>query len=43
VKLVVDVPDLAEYREWMKEFKARWKERLQQMDLWMISSEIEIE
>jgi hypothetical protein len=43
VKLVVDVPDLAEYREWMKEFKARWKERLHQMDLWMISSEIEIE
>jgi len=43
VKLMFDVPDLAEYREWMKEFKARWKERLQQMDLWMISSEIEIE
>ena len=43
VRLVVDVPNLAEYREWMKEFKARWKERLEQVDLWMISSEIEIE
>jgi hypothetical protein len=43
VKLVVDVPDSDENREWMKEFKARWKERLQQIDLWMISSEIEVE
>jgi hypothetical protein len=43
VKIVVDVPDLAGNREWMKEFKGRWRERLQQIDLWMISSEIEVE
>ena len=43
VKLVVDVPDSAGNRDWMKQFKARWKERLQQIDLWMISSGIEVE
>jgi len=43
VKIVVDVPDSAGNRKWMKQFKARWKERLQQIDLWMISSGIEVE
>ena len=43
VKIVVDVPDLDANRQWMKQFKARWKERLEQIDLWMISSEIEVE
>jgi hypothetical protein len=43
VKIVVDVPDVDQNREWMKRFKAQWKERLQQIDLWMISSEIEVE
>jgi hypothetical protein len=43
VKIVVDVPDSDENRQWMKQFKARWKERLQQIDLWMISSEVEVE
>lgn len=43
VKIVVDVPDLVENRDWMKLFKAKWKDRLKQIDLWMISSEIEIE
>ena len=43
VKIVVDVPDLDENREWMKAFKIRWKERLEQVDLWMVSSEVEIE
>ncbi len=43
VKIVVDVPDSDENRQWMKGFKARWKERLEQVDLWMVSSEVEIE
>ena len=43
VKFVVDVPDSDENRDWMKQFKGRWKERLRQIDLWMISSKIEIE
>jgi hypothetical protein len=43
VKVVVDVPDLAKNRRWMKEFKGRWKVRLEQLELWMVSYRIEIE
>ncbi|HXJ92131.1 MAG TPA: hypothetical protein VMT20_04535 [Terriglobia bacterium] len=42
VRLVVDVPDTAQSREWMKEFKGRWKTRLQQLELWMVSYTIEV-
>jgi hypothetical protein len=42
-KLVVDVADLAKNRKWMKQFKARWKARLEQLELWMVSYRIEIE
>jgi len=41
--LVVDVPDTAKNRKWMKAFKARWKERLDQLELWMVSYPIDIE
>ena len=37
VRVVVDVPDSAPSRQWMKEFKARWKTRLEQLELWMVS------
>ena len=43
VRIVVDVPDLAENRQWMKQFKTHWKERLDQLELWMVSYRIEIE
>ena len=43
VRLVVDVPDTAQSRQWMKEFKHRWKTRLEQLDLWMVSHRIEVE
>jgi hypothetical protein len=43
VRLVVDLPDTAESRQWMQQFKSRWKERLEQFELWMISHPIEIE
>jgi hypothetical protein len=43
VRLVVDTPDLARNRQWMKQFKARWKVRLEQLELWMVSHPIEIE
>jgi hypothetical protein len=43
VRLVVDVPDSARNRTWMKGFKRRWKERLEQLELWMVSYRIEIE
>ncbi len=43
VRLVVDVPDSAKNRKWMKQFKERWKARLEQLELWMVSHRIEIE
>ncbi|HEY7330625.1 MAG TPA: hypothetical protein VH592_23500 [Gemmataceae bacterium] len=43
VRLVVDVPDTIKNRRWMKEFKARWKTRLEQLELWMVSYRIDIE
>jgi hypothetical protein len=43
VRLVVDVPDTPPSREWMKHFKVRWKTRLEQLELWMVSYLIEVE
>ena len=43
VRIVVDVPELAKNRQWMKAFKSRWKERLKQLELWMVSYRVEIE
>ena len=43
VKLVVDVPDTAANRRWMKSFKSRWKKRLRQLELWLVSFPINIE
>mgnify|MGYP001579019036 CR=1 FL=1 len=43
VRLIVDVPDTAQSRRWMKEFKGRWKTRLEQVELWMVSHRIEVE
>lgn len=43
VRLVVDVPDTAPSREWMKEFKVRCKTRLEQHELWMVSHTIDVE
>jgi hypothetical protein len=43
VRIVVDVPDADENRAWLKEFKARWKARLEQLELWLVSYPIDIE
>jgi hypothetical protein len=43
VRLVVDMPDTAENRAWMTDFKARWQIRLVQHQLWMVSYQIELE
>ncbi len=43
VRLFVDVPDSAKNRKWMKQFKDRWKERLQQVEIWRVSYRIELE
>jgi hypothetical protein len=41
--LVVDVPDTATNRKWMKAFKERWQQRLEQLEIWMVSYPINIE
>jgi hypothetical protein len=43
VKLVVDLPDSAANRKWIKGFKARWKSRLRQLELWVVSFPISLE
>lgn len=43
VKLVVDMPESTKNRNWMKKYKARWKKRLQQLELWMVSYRIDVE
>jgi hypothetical protein len=42
-RLVVDVPDTSENRDFMQSFKARWKVHLDQLELWLVSYEIEID
>jgi hypothetical protein len=37
------VPDTVKNRRWMRGFKARWRERLGQLELWMVSYRVEIE
>jgi hypothetical protein len=43
VRVVVDAPDIATNRRWMKDFKSKWKVRLEQIELWMVSYPIDIE
>jgi hypothetical protein len=43
VKIVVDVKDAPACRQWFKDYKKRWKNRLEQIDLWIVSHPIEIE
>jgi hypothetical protein len=42
-RIIVDVPDKKKNRAWMREFKARWKVRLEQLEIWMVSYRIDIE
>ncbi|HEX7375815.1 MAG TPA: hypothetical protein VF278_01820 [Pirellulales bacterium] len=43
MKVVVDVTDSKEHRQWLKAFRDRWKAKLEQIELWMVSYRIEIE
>jgi hypothetical protein len=43
VRIVVDVADSPGNRQWMRQFKNRWKVRLEQLELWMVSYRIDIE
>ncbi len=42
-RIIVDVPDTPESRRWMRQFKSRWKVRLDQLELWMVSYRIDVE
>jgi hypothetical protein len=42
-RIFVDVVEVAENRRWMREFKSRWKAKLKQIELWVISYRINIE
>ena len=42
-RIVVDMPDRKENRTWMKGFKERWKKKLEQLEIWMVSYRIDIE
>jgi hypothetical protein len=43
VRVVVDAPDSNVNRGWIKEFKERWRVRLEQLELWVVSYLIDIE
>ena len=43
VRIIVDVPDSAANRAWMRIFKDRWKARLEPLELWMVSYRIEVD
>jgi hypothetical protein len=43
VKLVVDLSDTGKNRAWMKQFKSRWRQRLDQVELWMVSYQVDVE
>ena len=43
VRFVIDVPDTQKNRRWMKAFKRRWKDKLEQLELWMVSYPVTIE
>ena len=43
VKIIVDAPDEEANREWMREYKARWKEKLEQLELWLVSYTIDVD
>lgn len=42
-KIVIDVEDTDENRQWMRDYKARWKERFEQIELWLVSYEIDVD
>lgn len=43
VKIVIDAPDEEANREWMREYKARWKQKLEQLELWLVSYTIDVD
>ena len=43
VKIVIDTPDKEENRVWMRDYKERWKQKLEQLELWLISYTIDVD
>ncbi len=43
VKIVIDASDEEANREWMREYKARWKAKLEQLELWLVSYTIDVD
>ncbi len=43
IKIVIDASDKEANREWMREYKARWKAKLEQLELWLVSYTIDID
>ena len=43
VKIVIDATDEEASREWMRDYKARWKEKLEQLELWLVSYTIDVD
>jgi len=43
VRVVVDVPDTPDNRRWIKDFKKKWRKQLEQVELWVVSYQINIE
>ena len=42
-KIVIDVIDSEENREWMRDFKKLWKLKLDQLEMWLVSYVIEVD
>lgn len=42
-KIVIDAPDSLSNRRWMKQYKDRWRLKLEQTELWMVSHAVEVE
>ncbi len=43
VKIVIDAADEEANRAWMRDYKARWKAKLEQLDLWLVSYTIDVD
>jgi hypothetical protein len=43
VKIVIDTPGSLSHRRWMKQYKDRWRSKLEQTELWVVSYAVEVE
>jgi len=43
VKIVIDAADEEANSEWMREYKMLYKQKLEQLDLWLVSYTIDVD